>query len=83
MEDSDIDAVDIHFDDSFAEKYLLEEVNRRRKKYWINKQGQRVDISKMDDQYLLNCLSLVRRTNQYKENMWYIAEMTDDYGDRA
>ena len=78
MEDSDIDAVDIHFDDSFAEKYLLEEVNRRRKKYWINKQGQRVDISKMDDQYLLNCLSLVRRTNQYKENMYYMAAMMED-----
>lgn len=83
MEDIDIYAVDIHFDDSFAEKYLLEEVYRRRKKYWINKQGQRVDISKMDDQYLLNCLSLVRRANQYKEDMWYMESMMEDFGDRV
>lgn len=83
MEDSDIDAVDIHFDDSFAEKYLLEEVSRRRKRYWINKNGDRVDISKMDDKYLLNCLSLVRRVKQYKEDMWYMEAMMEDFGDRA
>lgn len=81
MEDIKMDAIDIHFDDSFAEKYLLEEVDRRRKKYWINKKGDRVDISEMDDQYLLNCLGLVRKAKQYKEDMWYMGAMMEDFGD--
>lgn len=82
MENTELDAMDINFDDSFAEKYLLEEVNRRRKKYWINKKGERVDISSMDDKYLLNCLKLVRKVKQYKEDMWYMEIMTEDFGDR-
>lgn len=78
----EMNAVDIHFDDSFADKYLLEEINRRRKKYCINKQGQRVDISDMDDQYLLNCLKIMRKAKKYKEDMWYMEIMMEDFGDR-
>ena len=75
--------IEIHFDDGeYAEKYLLRELEKRQKKYWINKQGQRVDIETMGDNYLLNCLALVRRTEEIKE-MWgeYQAEM-QDCGDR-
>lgn len=75
--------IEIHFDDGrYAEKILLQELNRRQKKYWINKQGQRVDIEAMDDNYLLNCLALVRRTEELSE-MWgkMQAEM-QDCGDR-
>ena len=64
--------IEIHFDDgTYAEKILLQEIERRQKKYWINKQGQRVDIETMDDNYLLNCLNLVRRENSEKLDRIY------------
>lgn len=77
-----MDSLDIHFDDSFAEKYLLEEIERRRKKYWINAKGEQVDIAKMDDQYLLNCLNLVRRKAELNDLYWEYRAEVDDCGDR-
>lgn len=74
--------LEIHFTDPEAEEILLAEVRKRQKKYWINKYGERVDIETMDDSYLLNCLNLVRRTEEM-DDLWgeCIAEL-QDCGDR-
>ena len=79
--------LEIYFDDSYAEKYLLEEIERRQKKFWINKQGQRIDITKMDDSYLLNCLKFVRRQQELKQKelddfYWEATNEIAEYGDR-
>lgn len=81
MLESEMNALDIHFDDSCAEKYLLEEIDRRRKKYWINRKGERVDITQMDDKYLLNCLNLVRKQSELRDLYWEYRAEVDDYGD--
>lgn len=61
--------IEIHFDDGeYAERILLEEIERRSKKYWINAKGERVDISSMSDEYLMNCYNLVKREKALQED---------------
>lgn len=63
--------IDIKFDDYESIKYLKEEKEHRAKKYWINKNGERVDITTMDDEYLQNCIDLMEKTLEKRENDYY------------